>query len=492
MSDQPFVWVPINRGDELPPLALRCGFKSSVEDVYVARKSGGGEVGTLSMKDNRMQSVWCHHSGELSCGDVLVPRENSTCKWCRWRKYEQLPEGAVSAGQTPTDGVHSVYVGRDSEQGKCGKINVKKEDASLTNNMWLHGHRYSKEEGEILVILGPEATQAREMKKRAEQVESKDARPPRSISIPSDSSLSGTSIELPEHWSGECLTDQRWIAVPVPDGEELDALKAVCRVTKPDELGKGRDAHKYPRAYRNLQVHCAWRIEHRDTWPVYDIHRHNVSENLRQAKEKHPTTPQPFKTGSVETMMSEAASRLPGQLNEGAGETWLLHGTQPGVVLSILQNGFTDRVASLNSAFGIGIYLAENIEKVDQYAKQDPHYEHPGHQELHGRLFRAGGNTFPDEDIFYCFVVRAAMGAQNVIQGLSQEPTLKHYDLKGEQVFLDAHCRQPVAIPGVTPPIPYNSLIVETGKSLKRFREFVLFSSNVCAYPAYLVAYTRQ
>ena len=97
---------------------------------------------------------------------------------------------------------------------------------------------------------------------------------------------------------------------------------------------------------------------------------------------------------------------------DNVGEAFVLHASKPELVLPIAHNGLNDRVVSSRSAFGTGIYLAEDIENTDQYCTSDPDYESPGLENLHARLFRAGGNSHAGDDLFYVFVVRAVCGAQ--------------------------------------------------------------------------------
>lgn len=50
--------------------------------------------------------------------------------------------------------------------------------------------------------------------------------------------------------------------------------------------------------------------------------------------------------------------------------------------------------------------------------------------------------------------------------------------------------RQLASIPGSMPPIPYHSLLAETGNVLARYREIVFFSGERI-YPEYIIAYRR-
>lgn len=70
---------------------------------------------------------------------------------------------------------------------------------------------------------------------------------------------------------------------------------------------------------------------------------------------------------------------------QGANEVMLLHGTNPSVLEEILTNGLNPRLSGSNAgtAFGEGIYFAEDVGKTDQYVTADSKYgdhithEHP-------------------------------------------------------------------------------------------------------------------
>merc|ERR1711879_265849 len=122
----------------------------------------------------------------------------------------------------------------------------------------------------------------------------------------------------------------------------------------------------------------------------------------------------------------------------------------------------------------------------------DPGFETPGLEDLHARLFRAGGNTHPQEDLFYCFIVRTAGGICLKTRGIKRdkEPNIYDCDDEDKALFATQDRRELVAVPGVSPPVNYNTLIVETGRALKRFREIVVYDSQHL-YIEYVVAFKR-
>ena len=112
-------------------------------------------------------------------------------------------------------------------------------------------------------------------------------------------------------------------------------------------------------------------------------------------------------------------------------------------------------------------------------------------EELHKRLFRPGGHHHPGDDLFYAFVARVACGAQLATRGLAQEdrPPTRDVDT-GAMVFHNDERRELAVVPGSTPPVHFHSLVVNTGKALKRFREFVVYDASR-VYVEYLLAYRR-
>jgi hypothetical protein len=288
----------------------------------------------------------------------------------------------------------------------------------------------------------------------------------------------------PNHWTGDGINDQGWELVPVSKAE-LGIIQSVLRVTRPSELGIGLDSQAYGRKYTNLAVHCAWRFESQPLWQVYSGMNGIIRSNIKRM------THGGVAFQAFTTDLDSTSSQLPGPLHNDINEKFLLHGTNPSYVLNLLQNGLNDRMSKSSGAFGGGVYLAEAIEKIDQYCTPDPGFETPGLEDLHSRLFRAGGNTHPREDLFYCFIVRAACGVCLRTRGIRQDKDPKIYDCdNGKALFHSAERRELAAVEGISPPVHHNTLVVETGKGLKRFREFVVYESQNL-YIEYLVGFKR-
>ena len=130
-----------------------------------------------------------------------------------------------------------------------------------------------------------------------------------------------------------------------------------------------------------------------------------------------------------------------------------------------------------------GIYLAEDVGKSDQYGTADAKYK--AQSELHRRLY---GKDHPHPgNVCYVLVCRVALGYPAVTTEIGK--TARHRDT--QKPLFPVGFRELAPIPGVSPPAVYNSLIVETGGSIGRFREFVVFHGEyVC--PVYLIAFQRH
>eukprot|EP00971_Amphidinium_carterae_P282464 5607623-Amphidinium_carterae.1 len=153
---------------------------------------------------------------------------------------------------------------------------------------------------------------------------------------------------------------------------------------------------------------------------------------------------------------------MPGGCDPNVNEVFLLSGTKPENVLPIISQGLKVNVSRLNGLLGGGIYFAEDATKIDQYTTPDSDYEQEGLEDLHAMLFRAGGRhrKHPDEDLFYCLVVRVVLGWS--VRTLDAETHAETDD----PVFRDDEKRELATVPGSNPPVPYHSVVLETGRLL--------------------------
>lgn len=149
-------------------------------------------------------------------------------------------------------------------------------------------------------------------------------------------------------------------------------------------------------------------------------------------------------------------------LDAKAGEVFLLHGTNPDNLHSILFEGHQTELADPRGLFGKGIYFAENTAKIDQYSTNDARYE-KGEGDvarLHAAIYR--GCKHP-KNVRYALVCRVLLGTH--VSSSDGETRISD----GGRVFTSDRRDALAAMQdGKTP----DSLIGIPGKRARKFREF--------------------
>lgn len=281
---------------------------------------------------------------------------------------------------------------------------------------------------------------------------------------------------LPEHWKTlQARPVKGWAVSPVDNQQLLRGLQA-CLETCGTDLGSGRDVREAGQ-YSRLRLACAWRVEHHLLWPRYCQALAEVKAHQSQVT-MPPITLQ-NEAGNLSSELCDWAVALGCSLNEALNEKLLAHGTKPENVAAVLQNGLNERFCS--GMFGNGCYLAENCGKCDQYCTTDREYG--AHHELHPLLYADCDRPHP-KDVHYIFLFRAVLG---VVACTKDGNNL----ISGASVWANLEKRELAAIPGVSPALPYHSMLVETGVRVARYREIITCHSERL-YPEYLIAYHRR
>jgi len=262
--------------------------------------------------------------------------------------------------------------------------------------------------------------------------------------------------------------DQHGFSLHQVEGNELAELEAFLDCTHPEQLGKGRDAKTYSRKYSELSLFAAWHFDVPDRADIYNAQKRIAFREMSS-------------TGIKQRVHTKFDDLSLGNLEPEVNEKWLLHGTQPHLVMPIFTGGLDERLSSLGSMFGAGVYLSEDPEKIDQYVRPDDG-RNPDLSELHSQLFHSNF-THPGDDLFYVFVVRAVLGVP------CYTTDGKNDELTGRLLFHDQHRRELGYIPG-NRPLRYHCLIADTGDKLKRYREFVVYNGGRTNI-RYMLAYRR-
>eukprot|EP00908_Phaeocystis_cordata_P020415 Transcript_32076.p1 GENE.Transcript_32076~~Transcript_32076.p1 ORF type:complete len:715 (+),score=179.38 Transcript_32076:1622-3766(+) len=258
------------------------------------------------------------------------------------------------------------------------------------------------------------------------------------------------------------------------------ALAQLLETSDPGQLGTGRDASEYGE-YNELQLASAWHIQHPQIEERFHAAKNKVVNDMKLLDRRgvHSSCAQP---SGLPVATARAAAGF--ALTPAASESVLLHGTSSDVLLSVLTNGLNPNLCGTNAgtAFGEGVYLAEDVAKTDHYSEPDVGYD--GSSELHRRLY--GDCNRHQGSVFYVLVCRALLGypARTTHYGRAAS----HMGT-GEPLF-PISFRELAVIPDVSPPMFYHSLIAERGPGHLRYREFIFFHGEyVC--PEYLLAYHR-
>eukprot|EP00747_Dinoflagellata_sp_TGD_P211526 gnl/TRDRNA2_/TRDRNA2_84765_c0_seq1.p1 gnl/TRDRNA2_/TRDRNA2_84765_c0~~gnl/TRDRNA2_/TRDRNA2_84765_c0_seq1.p1 ORF type:complete len:689 (-),score=74.55 gnl/TRDRNA2_/TRDRNA2_84765_c0_seq1:128-2194(-) len=285
---------------------------------------------------------------------------------------------------------------------------------------------------------------------------------------------------LPEDWITKQVRPERgWAICPVREKSMLQGLQA-CLATNGEWLNCGRDVPVGHEPYTQLKLAAAWHIEHHLLWPKYCQAVREVAAQCvhRRMDLLHMRN----EAASLASPLSDWSVALGLRLNDNVNEKLLAHGTKAQNVAAILTTGPNERFCE--GIFGKGLYQAEDCGKCDQYVSLDTEFgASPELQVLHDMLYKECQVAHP-KDVCYVFLCRAVLGT--VARTKDGETELN----SGANVFASADRRELASIPGTIPPLPYHSLLIETGCRVARYREVVVFHSDRI-YPEYLVAYHR-
>ena len=305
------------------------------------------------------------------------------------------------------------------------------------------------------------------------------------------------SLSPPRHWERKKAraSSDGFALIALDSSKDGETWQALARLLATDgsQLGHGQDYKHKSAAYDRLQLASAWRIENNPLWDKYAGGRHTVAAGLQRV----------LKAGKPERnvgcRLHGPAANLPGGLSAEANEEILLHGTSPSMILSILSTGLNEHFSgtSAGTAFGDGVYFAEDAGKTDHYVTMDPSYSgsaatRGSNDELHKRLY-ANAASHPGR-VFYVLVCRVATG-YIVRTTKAHDAKMKSADT-GERIFPTLRdkpvTRELAPVSGVEPPVAHNTLLAEDHSrgGPFRYREFVVFQ-NANIYPEYLIAFQR-
>jgi len=223
------------------------------------------------------------------------------------------------------------------------------------------------------------------------------------------------------------------------------------------------------RPYSRLQLRVAWRVDNHDLYDAYTLARRRVLSFVVNVPIRGDSK------ARIRPELYRSAIQLPGKLVNDCNEVRLLHGTKPDLVWLIVQNGMNERYAgaSAGTAFGDGLYFADDAGKSDKYVEEDERYDEAN--ALHQQLYR-DSSSHPGS-VFYLFVFRVTLGH-----------SVKYVE-ETEDCFSPMSRRRELKnIPNAETPTPYHSLVAGHQNS---YKEYVIFHSDQ-TYPEYLLAFQHR
>ena len=349
---------------------------------------------------------------------------------------------------------------------------------------------------------------------------------------------------MPAHWKKERGRFPKIVPVAA-DSLAMGAIKRMVAPARPSELGVGRDAQaqrawqQVPReraihpSKRNIEVVRCWKLQNEQLWNAYHAKKEMVDKDLIDGPPLHPsvegtkphTVPAggPWQFGVRDALAAGARETSVGAVDSSVNEVMLIHGLPAAAVGPVMETGLEPRLAGGNAGnfFGNGTYLAEDIEKADMYVKTcDTGYKQSEHdslgkqdsdkaaeqQERNQSVQKLHEQLYPNHDhpgeVYYALVCRTLLGysvrtkgPDRLGPGMLYQPMDEGVLNEGKaSVFHGPGYNLLEALPGYGPgrrhQVRYHTLIGELGHCIARFREFVVFESNL-VYPEYLIAYQR-
>ena len=153
-----------------------------------------------------------------------------------------------------------------------------------------------------------------------------------------------------------------------------DAVNKLFANTNPEVLGSGVDNLAY-RQYNTVVPVGVWQITYGRDHAQRNAYLARKAAMLLENKECNEYGPS-RECVRTDKVLATVGDKLVGEaisprLAERINEKYLVHGTNAGVLSSIIQSRFKPELSQAGrQAYGAGVYQAEDVGKADQYAKR--------------------------------------------------------------------------------------------------------------------------
>ena len=268
------------------------------------------------------------------------------------------------------------------------------------------------------------------------------------------------------------------------DWKTLELIETMMKFD-PNEMKmafRERNAHV---GHDGLQVKAVWRIHNKSRMDKLEAAKKREQLHVKLADNKSETIQSLQLRPDYQSAMTELGK---GTLDASSGEMFLLHGTSPENLYSILFEGL-DPELSRNGLFGRGVYFADNAAKVDMYAKVDNVFQKEGElAKFHEKVYDHRSCKHP-KGVRYALICRVLLG--RIIKTTDGESSCHQQTSRSttcSDLFVDSERSKLAAFSDGKVP---SSLVAEPGERARTFREYVIFNPDQ-VFVEYLVAYQRE
>eukprot|EP00928_Gymnodinium_smaydae_P035032 TRINITY_DN24717_c0_g1_i1.p1 TRINITY_DN24717_c0_g1~~TRINITY_DN24717_c0_g1_i1.p1 ORF type:complete len:965 (+),score=97.79 TRINITY_DN24717_c0_g1_i1:100-2994(+) len=335
-------------------------------------------------------------------------------------------------------------------------------------------------------------------------------------------------------WAGEAMRGKRrpekeFKLIRV-NGNELKALQTALLVNRDDYFPvSGGDVRNALPNYDDTRLLFGWRVEYtKKEREVYLNEKRKIASDMRSMPARkmweHSEIKERFSELSVALASNVVNSSHPSVLSKELNEVYLFHGSRVPFILTILKQGLRDpqfvkkctddRESNAvcrdchnpnankccNGAFGCGVYLATDPEKIEQYmgtAESDEELDTLLSQSVKSSNMKRSMMQLRD-NLLFGFVVRTTLGSTCVASDQAKVPEYNGSHFFCEDVLNSRSTTHSQYVPSWgSDYAPSNERLIGThpknirNGNLMRHDEFVVSPDGERSEIAYVFAYTR-
>ena len=313
---------------------------------------------------------------------------------------------------------------------------------------------------------------------------------------------SGAQFSLPKSEDAPCggleCAYLKLVVKPV-----REAVNKLFANTNPDVLGSGVDNLAYTK-YNAVVPVGVWQIIYGKDHKQRNAYIARKAAMLLENKECNEYGPS-HECVRTDKVLATVGDKLVGEaihprLAERINEKYLVHGTNAGVLSSIIQSRFKPELSQPGrQAYGAGVYQAEDVGKADQYAKRVDAGADTLDQTLNIRTLATEVDpSLADLPTFYILVTRTLLGCANHVAHAEGGKSMEIIrDMTDKHAFERNPSLDARGLVSYSFRPPYDSIIKEHRDVIRggfatgpKYREFLVQKADQ-VLPVMVVAYKR-